>query len=69
MDYIEPLSETRERPPFYRVQYYIDEDKYSNSILAHASITTAMNILVVLAFDTLLCNCTQHACGMLSILA
>ena len=68
LDRINPLNEPRPKEPLLMVEFFIDQDKYYYTILAHAYVVALASILTLFAPDLLFFSCVQHTCGMFAIL-
>ena len=70
LDVLVPLNETRPRPPPRLMKYNIkrfDESFFMKTL--HGFVFDIVVIILVLGFDTLLVNCSQHACALFRISA
>ncbi|XP_076686256.1 odorant receptor Or1 [Andrena cerasifolii] len=57
-----------ERPLMFRVDNYLDVDKYYYFLLIHSYFGTVMFITVVVAVDSMIVAFIQHECGLCEIL-
>ncbi|NP_001177569.1 odorant receptor 193 [Nasonia vitripennis] len=68
LDLLVPLNETRPRPVLRLMKYNIQriENNFFVTTL-HGFVLNILGMMLIMGFDTLLLNCSQHACALFQI--
>ena len=67
LNIILPLNETRPKQLPFPVEYFINYEENFNRILIHVSITTVIEICVLIGTKSTFTVLVEHACGLFSV--
>ncbi|OXU28627.1 hypothetical protein TSAR_015444 [Trichomalopsis sarcophagae] len=68
LDLLVPLNETRPRPVLRLMKYNIKRLENNFFVVSlHGFVLNILGMMLIMGFDTLLLNCSQHACALFQI--